>query len=101
MTKIIGLKEFRSNITSLWKEAKNKHISYIVLHHSKPVLRVEPLFDEAEILEYLSLPRTNSKRDLVLPQETSELYSDEQIQQWLRTDKISHQTVQKIKRLLA
>ncbi|MBI2426714.1 MAG: hypothetical protein HYV34_02610 [Candidatus Kerfeldbacteria bacterium] len=52
-TRIIGLKEFRSNITSLWKEARKKKISYIVLNHSQPVLRVEPIFNDQASLDQL------------------------------------------------
>lgn len=40
--KIINLKAFRESITSLWKEARDKNIKYIVLHHSKPILEVYP-----------------------------------------------------------
>ncbi len=53
-TKIIGIKNFRENITSLWKEAKKKNIRYIVMYHSKPVLEVSPLDDEEVILEKLA-----------------------------------------------
>lgn len=42
LTKIISLKEYRQKITSLWKEANEKNIRYIVLHHSKPILDVKP-----------------------------------------------------------
>lgn len=45
-TRIIGLREFRSRITSLWKEAKQKNISYIVLNHSKPIFHVEPISEK-------------------------------------------------------
>ncbi len=50
-TKIINLKSFRNNITSLWKEARESNIKYIVVHHSKPILEVFPRYDEDIIFE--------------------------------------------------
>ena len=47
-TKIIGIKKFRENFTSLWKESQKKKIRYIVMYHSLPVLDVKPI-DEEEI----------------------------------------------------
>jgi hypothetical protein len=52
-TKIIGIKEYRKNITSLWKEARKKNIRYIVMYHSKPVFEVNPLQDEDELIDLL------------------------------------------------
>ncbi len=52
-TKIIGIKEYRKNITSLWKEAREKNIRYIVMYHSKPVFEVNPLQDEDELIDLL------------------------------------------------
>ena len=46
LTKIISLKDYRQNITKLWKEAHSKNIRYIVLHHSKPILEVKPYSEE-------------------------------------------------------
>ena len=45
-TKMIGLKEFRTNITTLWKTAQKKGIRYIVMHHSRPVFEVNPVMDD-------------------------------------------------------
>lgn len=53
ITKIIGIKDYRENITSLWKEAREKNIRYIVMYHSKPVFEVNPLQDEDELIEIL------------------------------------------------
>jgi hypothetical protein len=52
-TKIIGIKEYRQNITSLWKEAREKNIRYIVMYHTKPIFEVNPLQDEEFIMESL------------------------------------------------
>lgn len=45
-TKTIGLKDFRTNITTLWKTAQKKGIRYIVMHHSRPVFEVNPVMDD-------------------------------------------------------
>lgn len=52
-TKIIGIKEYRQNITSLWKAAREKNIRYVIMYHSKPVFEVNPLQDEDELIEIL------------------------------------------------
>lgn len=52
-TKTIGIKEFRQNITSIWKEAREKNIRYIVMVHSKPVFELNPLRDEDELIDLL------------------------------------------------
>ncbi|MBI2463629.1 hypothetical protein HYV57_01600 [Candidatus Peregrinibacteria bacterium] len=49
--KVISLKSFRKNITTLWKEAREKNIKYIVLYHSKPILEVSPRYDEELIFK--------------------------------------------------
>lgn len=41
--KLIGLKEFRSNIAEIWKKARRDNIRYVVMYHSKPVLEVSPI----------------------------------------------------------
>ncbi|MBU1445993.1 hypothetical protein KKD70_01885 [Patescibacteria group bacterium] len=48
-TKLIGIKKFRQNFTKIWKEAKEKNIRYIVMHHSVPVLEVKPI-DEVDLI---------------------------------------------------
>lgn len=44
-TEIITLGEYRKNISSLWKKAKEKNIKYLVMVHGKPAFEVNPLFD--------------------------------------------------------
>lgn len=50
-TKTIGIKKFRENITSLWKEAKKKKIRYIVMNHSEPIFEVKPIDEDELIIE--------------------------------------------------
>ena len=45
-TKLIGLNEYRTNLTQLWKDAQENNIKYIVVVHNKPVFEVKPLFDD-------------------------------------------------------
>ena len=52
-TKTIGIKEYRKNLTSLWKTAREKNIRYIVMVHSKPVFELNPLRDEDELIDIL------------------------------------------------
>jgi len=54
-TKLIGIKQFRQNVTNLWKEARTKKIRYIVLFHSKPVFEVNPISEEDILMERLAV----------------------------------------------
>ncbi|MBI4122375.1 MAG: hypothetical protein HY462_00075 [Parcubacteria group bacterium] len=53
-TEVIGIKEFRQNITSLWKKARKKDTRYIVMHHSTPIFEVMPLSGNRLVLEKLA-----------------------------------------------
>ena len=48
-TKFIGIKEFRQNMTKLYKSGKKKNVRFIVMNHSEPFLKVE-LIDEDELI---------------------------------------------------
>ncbi len=45
-TRIVSVKDWRQNLTKLWKEAEGKDIRYIVMSHSKPMYEVKPIFEE-------------------------------------------------------
>lgn len=45
-TRIVSVKDWRQNLTKLWKEAEGKDIRYIVMSHSKPMYEVRPLFQD-------------------------------------------------------
>ncbi|MDD5103543.1 MAG: hypothetical protein PHX93_04040 [Candidatus Peribacteraceae bacterium] len=47
-TRVIGIKEFRQNLTRF---AKAKNMRFIVMHHSVPVMKVEPIDEDELILE--------------------------------------------------
>ena len=48
-TKVIGIKAFRQNMTKLWKKGRKENVRFIVMHHSVPVMEVNPI-DEDELL---------------------------------------------------
>lgn len=52
-TQIIGIKDYRQNITTLWKTALIKNIRYVVMYHSKPVFEVNPVRKEDGLIEIL------------------------------------------------
>lgn len=72
-TQLIGLKEFRSNITKIWKLAHKNNIRYIVMNHSTPILEVNPISEEEQYLEKLiqdvRIAREQYKRGDVYTQE--------------------------------
>lgn len=42
-TKLIGIKQFRRDLTKLSKEARTKNVHFIVMRHSVPQFRVTPM----------------------------------------------------------
>ena len=42
-TRVIGIKEFRQNMTKLWKQGKTQNMRFIVIHHSNPIMVVMPI----------------------------------------------------------
>lgn len=58
MTKIaIGIKNFRQNISQIAKKAQEKNQSYIVTYRNKPILEINPcynedIFDDDQIMYY-------------------------------------------------
>lgn len=53
-TKLIGVREFRQNIATLYEEAKKNNLKYIVLNHNQPIFKVEPLDKKDAIIEKLA-----------------------------------------------
>jgi len=48
-TKLISLNQYRTNLTKLWKDAKEKNVRYVVMVHSKPVFEVTPISGKSEL----------------------------------------------------
>ncbi|OGJ57002.1 hypothetical protein A3H22_03650 [Candidatus Peribacteria bacterium RIFCSPLOWO2_12_FULL_55_15] len=42
-TRLIGIKQFRRDLTKLSKEARTKNVHFIVMRHSVPQFRVSPM----------------------------------------------------------
>lgn len=53
ITKLIGIKEFRRNLTKFSKEAQTKKVYFIVMRHSEPVMKVMPMTRKELELEKL------------------------------------------------
>jgi CRISPR/Cas system-associated endonuclease Cas3-HD len=70
---MIGIKKFRQNMTSLWKDAKKKNIRYIVMHHAEPILEVKPIKEEdlwsEKLVKEIAEAREQVKRGEVYTQE--------------------------------
>lgn len=50
-TKIIGLKDFRHNLSAYTKQLLSKNVRFIVLNKNKPVMEINPVDSEEFILE--------------------------------------------------
>lgn len=74
-TKIIGIKEFRQGITSLWKKSKKDNIRYIVMYHSKPIFEVNPIQDDEFILENFASDIAEAREEI----KKGKVYSQEEV----------------------
>lgn len=63
-TKLIGIKEFRQNVTSLYKQAQEKNIQYVVLNRNQPIFKVSPLSEKDTIIEKLALDVEEARNDI-------------------------------------
>jgi hypothetical protein len=70
-TKFVGVREFRQNISGLYKDAQKKSIRYIVLNKNKPVFEVRPISKKESSLESL----LSSVRDAEADVKTGRVYS--------------------------
>ena len=62
-TKFIGIREFRQNISELYKEAQKKDLRYIVLNKNKPIFEVRPLSEKDFSLESLMAITKEARKD--------------------------------------
>jgi len=62
-TKLIGVREFRQNIATLYKEAKKHNLKYIVLSHNQPIFKIEPLDKKDAIIEKLAYDIEEARLD--------------------------------------
>ena len=75
VTKLIGIREFRNNITSLHEKARKNNWRFIVLNRNQPVFRVEPLGPKDAVLEKLALDIAEARKDV----KKGRLYSADEI----------------------
>lgn len=54
ITKLIGVKEFRQNIASLYKQSIKNNWRFIVLNRNQPIFKIEPLSEKDAIVEKLA-----------------------------------------------
>jgi len=74
-TQLIGLKEFRQSITSLWKKARQTNTKFIVMYHAKPVLEVNPISEKEELLDKLQRDIAEAREQV----KEGKVYTQEQV----------------------
>lgn len=62
-TKIIGIKDFRANISNYAKKAQKDSARYIIMNRNKPLFELKP-FSENEELEEIFAEILNAKQDI-------------------------------------
>lgn len=77
-TKLIGVREFRQNIASLYKKARKNNWRYIVLSRNKPIFRIEALGEEDATIERLAYEIEEAREDVKKGkvQEMEEVFSE-------------------------
>lgn len=65
-TKLIGIKEFRANMSDCVRKAQQGDIRYVVMNRSKPFFEVRPLLpeDESEIADSLVRDIETARKDI-------------------------------------
>ncbi len=75
VTKLIGLKEYRSNLTKFWKDALDRDIRYVVMVRSRPVFEVRPIrsdeFSEDAFPVFKPLPNSEITPEIMAEFERS------------------------------
>lgn len=74
-TKVIGIKEFRNNITNVWKDVKKGEVRLIIMHHSTPIFEVTPIKEDRLTLEKF----TNEIQEARKQVKKGEVYSEAQV----------------------
>ena len=74
-TKLIGVKQFRQNIATLYKQATKNNWRFIVLNRNQPIFKVEPLSKKDAILEKLAAEIAEAREDV----KKGRLYSFEEV----------------------
>ncbi|MFH2105594.1 MAG: hypothetical protein ABII72_05170 [Parcubacteria group bacterium] len=61
-TKLIGVREFRQNISALYVKAKKNNWRFVVLNRNQPIFMVEPLSKKDTIVEKLAVDIAEARR---------------------------------------
>lgn len=89
-TKFIGVKQFRNNLTNIWKEAQRDNTRFVVMHHSTPVLEVKPIDDNkvfnSDKSYYINLARPILKKYKIKHAELFGSYARDEATQWSDID---------------
>ncbi len=51
LTKLIGVREFRKNMATLYLKAKKNNWRFIILNRNQPIFKIEPLDDSDDVVE--------------------------------------------------
>lgn len=82
-TKMIGIKEFRQNLTKLARAGKTKKTRFIVMVHNLPVFKVEPM-NEDDLIDELILDKYSAEIEEALQQvKRGEVYTTEEVRKHL------------------
>jgi hypothetical protein len=79
VTKIIGIKEFRQNIATCYKEAKKNNMKYIVFNRNTPIFEVKPIEADDMILEKLAQEIAQAREE----ERNNEVYTLDEVKQEL------------------
>lgn len=63
-TKLIGVKEFRQNIATLFKQATKNNWRFVILNRNQPIFRVEPISKKDAIVEKLAMDIAEAREDV-------------------------------------
>ena len=63
-TRLIGVREFRQNIASLYKRAIKNNWRYVVLNRNQPIFRIEPLSKKDAVIEKLAKDVKEAREDI-------------------------------------
>lgn len=74
-TKLIGLKEFRLNLSKYTKQVESKKVRLIVLKKNKPVLEINPIKAKEPTLESLEKQVAESREQV----KRGEVYTLEEV----------------------
>jgi hypothetical protein len=75
ITKFVGMKDFRQNMSHYTKQAKNRKIKFIVLKKNVPVLEVNPIDEKEYAYTKLSKELAESEKQI----KKGEYYTQEEV----------------------